>query len=31
MPSPFVDLKVQYNEITTALQQAIEEIKGFVG
>jgi hypothetical protein len=30
MPSPFVDLKVQCNEITTALQQTIEEIKGFV-
>jgi hypothetical protein len=31
MLSPFVNLKVQYNEITTAFQQAIEEIKGFVG
>ena len=30
MPSLFVDLKSQYNEIIIALQQAIEEIKGFV-
>lgn len=31
MTNHFVDLKVQYNEITTVFQQAVEEITGFMG